>query len=193
MKSNYSHKYFPLRSLLLIAACMALGLSGCAGAKRAFGMQKVTPDEFTVVTKAPLVVPPDYALRPPQPGAAGTNQKQPSTLAEYAMFGRHGEMSDTAQGYTGGEINLLEISGGSKADPKIRQLVNNETASLIEKSHSITEDILFWQDPPLPGEVVNPVDEKRRLEENAKSGKKPDVGDTKHQKPRKKGLLEGLF
>ncbi|MEQ1890052.1 MAG: DUF3035 domain-containing protein, partial [Alphaproteobacteria bacterium] len=46
-------------ALVAVAGCVAAGgLSGCTGAKRAFGMEKVTPDEFTVVTKAPLVLPP---------------------------------------------------------------------------------------------------------------------------------------
>lgn len=187
MRPNHACRIFAA----VVAALMLLG--GCSGAKRAFGIQKVAPDEFTIVTKAPLVVPPDFSLRPPRPGAPSPIFMQPGGQAEYAMFGREGQMSNSSQGYTGGEINLLETSGATTADPKIRQLVNAETASLIEKSHSITEDILFWQEPPLPGEVVDPVVEKRRLEENAKAGKKPGEGALKQEKPRKKGLLEGLF
>lgn len=175
----------------LLAASMLLG--GCSGAKRAFGIQKIAPDEFTVVTKAPLVVPPDYSLRPPRPGMPSPSLLQPGGQAEYAMFGREGQMSNSSQGYTGGEIDLLETSGATSADPKIRQLVNAETASLIEKSHSITEDILFWREPPLPGEVVDPEAEKRRLEENAKAGKNPGEGEQNQEKSGKKGLLEGLF
>ena len=40
----------------------AMGLEGCSSTSRALGLAKVTPDEFRVVTKAPLILPPDYSL-----------------------------------------------------------------------------------------------------------------------------------
>jgi hypothetical protein len=49
-------------------------LVGCDSIREAAGITKEPPDEFAVVTKAPLVIPPDYNLRPPKPGAAPTNQ-----------------------------------------------------------------------------------------------------------------------
>jgi len=47
---------------------MAVG--GCGEMRRAIGMDRVGPDEFAVESRAPLTIPPDYDLRPPQPGAA---------------------------------------------------------------------------------------------------------------------------
>ena len=55
-----------LAAMLLIGAA---GVSGCSSTSKALGMTKVTPDEFRVVTKAPLVLPPDYSLRPPGCGS----------------------------------------------------------------------------------------------------------------------------
>ena len=191
--------------ILLVCAIAAPLLGGCSGAKKAFGMGKVSPDEFTIVTKAPLVVPPDYSLRPPRPGMASLSVTQPGGRAEYALFGNDGDMSN-AQGYTTGEIAFLEISGGASADPNIRKLVNAETASLIEKDQSIADDILFWQEPALPGEVIDPVEETRRLEEKTKDGentgsenkddkKDKDASKEKEEEPKakKKGILGGLF
>ena len=55
-----------LTAMLLVGAA---GLAGCQSASHALGMAKVTPDEFRVVTKGdPLVLPPDFALRPPARG-----------------------------------------------------------------------------------------------------------------------------
>ena len=51
-------------------------------------MTKVTPDEFRVVTKAPLVVPPDYALRPPAPGEPRPQELQPESAARTALLGQ---------------------------------------------------------------------------------------------------------
>lgn len=55
------------RVIVATALLSAVGLAGCTSTRSALGMTKVTPDEFRVVSKAPLVVPPDYALRPPAP------------------------------------------------------------------------------------------------------------------------------
>ena len=58
-----------VRSLLL--GCTLILLAGCNGDKiaRTFGLTRDAPDEFTVTTRAPLSMPPDYNLRPPRPGA----------------------------------------------------------------------------------------------------------------------------
>ncbi len=185
-------------ALATVAGLIALGsLNGCAGAKRAFGMQKVAPDEFTVVTKAPLILPPNYALRPPQPGAPGPASIEPLGGAETALFGREG-LSDNAQGYTSGEVGLLETTGGSGANPDIRKVLNSETASLVEKDSSIAETILFWQEPAKEKEdVIDAKAEAERLKENKDAPpaeEKPAEAPQKSaEKQKKKGWLGGLF
>ena len=56
-------------------------LAGCSDFRRAIGMDKVGPDEFAVESRAPLTIPPDYDLRPPQPGAT---RPQETTAADKA-------------------------------------------------------------------------------------------------------------
>jgi hypothetical protein len=60
----------PIRlNLLALLPALAL-LAGCGEEMRkSFGLGKNAPDEFAVVRRAPLSLPPDFALRPPQPGA----------------------------------------------------------------------------------------------------------------------------
>ena len=70
---------------ILVAAA---GLSGCVSTRNALGLTKVTPDEFRVVTKAPLVVPPDFALRPPAPGKPRPQELQPESAARVALIGQ---------------------------------------------------------------------------------------------------------
>ena len=71
------------RLSLTMALCLALVLmlSGCGGIRRAIGMDNVGPDEFAVESRAPLTIPPDFDLRPPQPGAP---RPQEATSAERA-------------------------------------------------------------------------------------------------------------
>ena len=70
----------------LLLVCLPLVAAGCSGLRDAAGLTKKSPDEFAVTTKAPLVVPPNFNLRPPSPGAPPTNQNDPSTNAQYALF-----------------------------------------------------------------------------------------------------------
>ena len=48
----------------IAALALVLVLSSCEGLKKQIGLAKSAPDEFTVVTKAPLILPPDFTLRP---------------------------------------------------------------------------------------------------------------------------------
>jgi Protein of unknown function (DUF3035) len=57
--------------LRLTGACLAAGLllAGCSDFKKVVGIEPTSPDEFAVESRAPLTIPPDFQLRPPQPGA----------------------------------------------------------------------------------------------------------------------------
>jgi Protein of unknown function (DUF3035) len=68
---------------LFAVACFAasLLLSGCTDFRRIVGMDRVGPDEFAVESRAPLTIPPEYDLRPPQPGAP---RPQEGTAADKA-------------------------------------------------------------------------------------------------------------
>jgi hypothetical protein len=50
--------------------CSGILLSGCSNFRRDIGLERTAPDEFAVESRAPLTIPPDFDLRPPQPGAA---------------------------------------------------------------------------------------------------------------------------
>ncbi|MEO1706834.1 MAG: DUF3035 domain-containing protein, partial [Pseudomonadota bacterium] len=71
------------RPLSIIAALtVSVVLGGCSalGGKNA-------PDEFAITTKAPLVVPPDYALRPPKPGESRPQELSTSERAQQVLLG----------------------------------------------------------------------------------------------------------
>ncbi|MDF8332843.1 DUF3035 domain-containing protein [Novosphingobium cyanobacteriorum] len=60
-------------------------LSACASGGSLFN--RVRPDEFAVTRQAPLVVPPDFALAPPNPGAPRPQDVDSSKQALDALFG----------------------------------------------------------------------------------------------------------
>src|SRR3546814_8005136 len=70
---------------LLIVAGLALAVSACGGFRDSLGLTKQSPDEFRVVSRAPLTLPPDYNLRPPEPGAPRPQVGSASQQAERAV------------------------------------------------------------------------------------------------------------
>ena len=53
--------------------------------KKAIGLEKTSPDEFAVESRAPLEMPPDFDLRPPQPGASRPQEKSSDKLAKQVI------------------------------------------------------------------------------------------------------------
>jgi hypothetical protein len=133
------------RVIVVSALIAAAGLAGCQSTKNALGMSKVTPDEFRVVSKAPLVVPPDYALRPPAPGEPRPQELQPESAARTALLGqREGEIR------TDGEKMLVTKAGAAKADPLIRYVVDDEFGDVAHKDKSFADRVMFWKASDTP-------------------------------------------
>ena len=78
-------RHCPRPVLLMLGAVLILASCGDS-TKRALGLQRTAPDEFSVVKRAPLSQPPDFKLRPPRPGAARPGIATPRRQAEEAIF-----------------------------------------------------------------------------------------------------------
>lgn len=183
---------------VLCAAALVLTLGACEGVKRQLGLNKQSPDEFKVVARAPLSVPPDFSLRPPAPGAPRPQEGTTRDQARRAVFGSdqggttlQAEQANYA-GLSAGERILLKSAGAGQGDPNIRALVNAEAEALREDTDFL-EALVFWREPQVPGTVVDAEGEARRLRENSALGKDITEGQTPSIERRKKGLLEGLF
>lgn len=75
-------------TLAILLLGSAVALSACGGeTRKMLGLGKTPPDEFTVVKRAPLSLPPNYALRPPEPGAARPQEPSPTEQARQQVFG----------------------------------------------------------------------------------------------------------
>jgi len=128
------------RVIVASALVAAVGLAGCQSTRKALGMTKVTPDEFRVVTKAPLVVPPDFALRPPAPGKPRPQELQPESAARTALLGQR-----DAEARSEGEKLLVAKAGADKADPLIRYVVDDEFGDVAHKEKSFADRVMFWR------------------------------------------------
>nr|WP_279347214.1 DUF3035 domain-containing protein [Govania unica] len=73
-------------TIIFGSVALALSLGGCSSLGNALGFSKRPPDEYEIVSKAPLVVPPDYGLRPPSESEMGLKERNPRDLAYRAIF-----------------------------------------------------------------------------------------------------------
>ena len=132
--------------LQLVVLCgVAASLAGCDTIRSAAGEGKESPDEFAVVTKAPLVIPPDFNLKPPAAGAAPTNQIAPTQAAQSALFSADAGAvaASLPASMSTGERYLLANAGVQNADPAIRQEIASDSAATRAADDSFTSNILF--------------------------------------------------
>jgi hypothetical protein len=174
----------------LFAVC-AIALSGCGDTlPRAFGFVRDAPDEFTVTTRAPLAMPPAYALPPPSPGATRPQEQSEREKAEQALVPQMA-LGSAPAGPSPGQEALVQ-SAGPPVAPGLRTAID-EDAKLARPSDGFVNKLMFWRKPTPPGIVVDPQKEAQRLRENAALGQSPESGDTPIIQPKKGGLLEGIF
>jgi hypothetical protein len=71
-----------LAGLSILCLAGASPLAGCTDFKKAIGLEQTLPDEFAVESRAPLTIPPDFELRPPQPGAPRPQEQRADQQAK---------------------------------------------------------------------------------------------------------------
>ena len=122
-----------MRKVLIATSLVAMmaSLSAC-GSRGIFNRDR--PDEMAVSRQAPLVIPPDFALVPPAPGAAPTVTADANRQAMEAMFG--GPAARSAS-----ESTVLGEAGRDNAIPGIRSSVGDPQTNMVDKGGT-TRDIL---------------------------------------------------
>jgi hypothetical protein len=115
--------------LILLTGVSAL-LSACGAGGGVFNRDR--PDEFAVQRQAPLVIPPDFTLTPPAPGAPRPSEGTASEQALEALFGGPAPRSRV-------ETSVLDRAGS--AAPSIRSVVGDTGTNTVAKGR-VTRDII---------------------------------------------------
>jgi hypothetical protein len=105
--------------VLVAAGAASLGACGSAGIAN-----RERPDEFAVQRQAPLVVPPDFELVPPQPGAPRPAEGTAAQQALDALFGGPAPRSAI-------ETSALRRAG--EAEQGIRSSVGDPLTHTVDK------------------------------------------------------------
>lgn len=151
-------------SLILVGAS-AFVLTGCDQTREALGLERNSPDEFTVQPSQGLVIPPNMKELPkPKPGAPRPHETTPKDKARSAIISNVSKRAavDTSD-KSKGEIALLKKAGAlNNPDPKIRETINKEARVDSDQEESFIKDLLSV-DQKHPGKVINPQEENQRL------------------------------
>lgn len=131
------------------------------------GSLRTAPDEFSVVTKKPLEMPPSLdALPPPEPGKISSRDADPVAEARQALLRDTGAVpASISTTPSAAERVVLGSVGG--ADPNIRATVAAEQAQYDSQQQKYILDRYFPILPRLRGETqvgaLDPVAERERL------------------------------
>ena len=159
---------------LALALCAVWALAGCESVKDSMGGSKLAPDEFAVMPRAPLIMPPDYNLHPPKPGSRLANLPDPSDQARASLYPNNpaAAAATLAGSFSNGERLLLAYAGAVNADSSIRQRLAAE-AGYEDQGAGFSDKVLFWQ---APADSTAPVDAKAeadRLRKSDATGEQP--------------------
>lgn len=187
-------RVFPRLSLVAAALLAATVLSGCDGVKRQLGVGRNSPDEFAVVKRAPLTLPPEYSLRPP----SGDILPPASEVTQQARGVLMGNTAGTKAVGGTAEQSFLAQTGAAQADPDIRTAINRDNGYIALQSRTVADKLIFWEEgndadlSKAPSSVVDAKAEAERLQKNKAEGKPATEGDVPVIE-KKKSTLDRIF
>ncbi len=133
--------------LTVAAASTLLALSACGG-KAGGVINRERPDEFATARHAPLVIPPDFALTPPRPGAPRPQEADSSTQALQAMFGGAAVRSAAESG-------LISAAGGVRSGTS-RSNVTDPNTNVVDKGAGVQDILNAPETTTTPNTVSTP-------------------------------------
>ena len=174
----------------LCTILLTLALAAC-GAKEKLGVGRHSPDEFTVIKRAPLTLPPDYSLRAPAEGEAPADQRAAYQARAVLM----GENQPATAG-AGDEV-LLQKLGTHRAETDIRAQISRDNGFIALQNRTVADKLIFWQEgegspEDVPASEVDAKAEAERLKKSREEGTPLNEGDVPVIE-KKQSTLDKLF
>ena len=183
----------------VFAIILPILLIGCSSARDIVGLGKQSPDEFEVVTRAPLSLPPDYGLRVPIPNISRTQEKSVRDSADDLISSRGSSSRQKLSrrnrlGATSpAEDAILGRAQARSSDNSIRAKLSSDNKTISGTDKKLIDKIIFWQGAEKPGAILDPEKESKRIKDLKSDGKTPANGDVPVIERADWGLLDGLF
>lgn len=163
-------------SYRLLSVCVLCAtLAACGNVKQQLGLARNSPDEFTVVQRAPLSMPPDYTLRPPEPGARPLSEQNVAANTRASVFGSSADAADV----TDSDSAFLNQIGATNNQPDIRRTIERERGVLALESQTVADKLIFWKDTPPDAQasLVDPAAEAERLKQAQENNQPVNTGE----------------
>ena len=144
-------------------------LVGCSAdsVRQTMGIGKQAPDEYLIVERAPLAIPPRDELRPPSGSDLETEYASLRKRAQDILIGsaNGGEkpMSES-------ELAFLSDAGALNSGSEIRHIIDTESGVRFVEDDRFVDELMFWTDKEGTEFIVDPVAEAESLRRNALSG-----------------------
>lgn len=140
-------------------AAALLALAGCGGNNnplKAISGSIEAPDEFQVIARKPLEMPPSAQLPEPRPGTPSPLDPNPQRDAVAALLGASGAPAAAAAGPSAGEQVLLSSANAAAASREIRvQLEQDKVEAEAGKPYQ----------PPSLGELLSGGSKEEKIDE----------------------------
>ncbi|MBV8938994.1 MAG: DUF3035 domain-containing protein [Alphaproteobacteria bacterium] len=196
-----------MKKTILCALCALLAACDNSSVRSTLGLSRRAPDEFRVVSRPPLSVPPDFNLRPPAaPGEKGQGLVTPaSTEAKTLVMGTDGTAGALQPGAaetavqpvttnaleSPADAQFLHHAGADRADARIREQLAAEKEAAAPENRSYLESLRHPSGENEP--VVNAAPEAARIQEDKARGQPVTAGDTPTVSPKDTGPLGRLL
>jgi len=122
--------FFFFASLFLVGCGSELG--------KVLGTDKLPPDEFTILTKPNLIIPPEYNLRPPAEGEIRPVPQQPSRELQAILFNN----SVNTEEFSNSEINLMTGADVAESIPNIKEVLDSEMRDVEDVNENLKTQII---------------------------------------------------
>ena len=166
-----------MKKIILVSLMATSVLGGCARAKQELGLVRREPDEFAVVKRAPLEIPPNLeqvtALPAPQPGRARPQETSPEVAAQAAL-GTSANLTDQT---SSGESALLQKAGATNGITNIRDQVDREAVAGASKNRPVIKRLMNFgnKDDEGAAVIVDAPAEAERLKANKTREETPSI------------------
>lgn len=204
-----------MKKILAILSLAALTACASGEVRETLGLMRDAPDEFRVVSRPPLSVPPDFNLRAPEPGAAPRLEVNPGAEASRLFLKETNSVSDEPTTLleesdvstaipsviettmpTSAESMLLGKLGADKVDPEIRSKLYSEEReapkkkAVDAKNVTVLDQLLGYDKEEA---VVDPFKEAERIRKNTDEGKPLNEGEVPVIDTTNENVIDKLF
>jgi hypothetical protein len=182
--------------ILISAILLVPFLAGCGEIRSKLGLNKQAPDEFTVLSQAPLSMPPNFALRAPAPGVERAQKVSKMNDVKRVVLKNNSSANkgpDSSVTGSSGEKNLRRLLGADSANKQIREIINEEAADLIYADQRFLDKLLKWPSGSANESLLDAAAESKRIRSNQDAGKTINDGETPVIERGKGNFIKKLF